>query len=172
MSKLSVLVVGLCGALVASVGCGGGAASIPVGTMPESGTFSGVFHSPQYGEMHLEQDGSLVHGRYELDERRGKIQGEVDGDVLFFDWVERKAMVSNRPTETKGKGYFKYLIDPSNGDHVLKGRWGLEDDNAGGGEWNAYKLKNREPELGTQSSGGDDGGGSGDDLGVSDDDLF
>ena len=154
--------------------CGGGSHSIVPGQMPADGSFTGVFFSTQYGEMHLIQDGSTVHGRYELDERVGTIQGEVDGDVLNFEWVEGKAMVSNRPTETRGHGYFRYVVDPSNGDHLLKGRWGLGDDNYNGGEWNAYKMKNREPDLGSTSGGDDEEDTSSDDsdVGVSDDDLF
>ena len=148
--------LGFCMMLASAIACGGGGQSITPGKMPENGTYTGVFYSTQYGEMHMVQDGSTVHGRYELDERSGTIQGEVDGDVLNFEWVENKAMVSNRPTETRGHGYFRYMIDKSNGDHVLKGRWGLGDDNYNGGEWNAYKMKNREPDLGS-SSGGDDG---------------
>lgn len=171
MSGLRSLVM-LC-AMVLATACGGGGANIPSGTtMPDGGTYTGVYHSPQYGEMHLIEDNGLVHGRYELDERRGTIQGELDGNVLHFEWVERKAMVSNRPTETVGHGYFQYMIDPSNGDHILKGRWGLGDDATGGGEWNAYKMKNREPSVGSESSGGDSGGDMGDDLDASGDDLF
>lgn len=147
---------GLTLSLVAS--CGGGNAVIKPGTMPSGGDFSGVWHSPQYGEMHIVQNGPFARGRYDLDERHGTLHGEVEGDLLRFEWVEKRAMVANRPTETRGHGYFRYQIDPGNGDHVLKGRWGLDDDDRGGGEWNAYKLRNREPELGNiepATSGGE-----------------
>ena len=159
-------------ALALAGACGGGSSAIVPGNMPDEGTFTGVYHSTEYGEMHMVQDGSTVHGRYELDERRGTIQGEVEGDVLHFEWVENKAMVSNRPQETRGHGYFRYVIDASNGEHLLKGRWGLGDDDTNGGEWNAYKMKNREPDLGSSSSGGDDSDMSDSDEDVSDEDLF
>jgi hypothetical protein len=130
------------------IGCGGSStANIDPGTMPENGTYTGVYFSPQYGEMHLVQNGSAVVGKYEKDERSGKIQGEAEGDVLRFEWTEYKAMVSNRPQETRGHGYFRYMIDASNGDHILKGRWGLNDEDSTGGEWNAYKSRSREPDL-------------------------
>jgi hypothetical protein len=130
------------------IGCGGGSTvNIDPGTMPENGTYTGVYFSPQYGEMHLVQNGSAVVGKYKKDERSGKIQGEAEGDVLRFEWTEYKAMVSNRPQETRGHGYFRYMIDASNGDHILKGRWGLNDENSTGGEWNAYKSRSREPDL-------------------------
>lgn len=159
------------------VGCGGGAASnVSAGEMPDNGTFTGVYHSPQYGEMNLIQNGSAVAGEYKQEMRRGKIQGEAEGDLLRFEWTEYKAMVSNRPQETRGHGYFKYKVDPNNGDHVLMGEWGLGDNEAGGGQWNAYKQKNKEPHLSSESSGGeseeaDDSTGASDDE-SSDDDLF
>jgi len=154
-------------AAVVLVACGGGTASIKPGEMPQGGNYTGVYFSPQYGEMHLIQNGNAVHGEFKKDERSGKLAGELDGDVLYFEWTEYKAMVSNRPTETRGHGYFRYEIDPSNGDHVLKGRWGLGDDDDSGGEWNAYKAKNREPQVGFASGGGDSGGDDG--YGGSDD---
>jgi hypothetical protein len=80
--------------------------------------------------------------------------------------------VSNRPQSTRGHGYFRYMVDPASGDHVLKGRWGLGDDDTDGGEWNAYKSKTREPDLDSLGGGGSSGGeSSGDsDEGSSDSD--
>jgi hypothetical protein len=128
--------------------CGGsGSADIKPGPMPDNGTFSGVYFSPQYGEMHLVQNGSAVVGKYKQDEREGQIQGEANGNLLRFEWTEYKAMVSNRPQITRGHGYFRYMVDAGNGDHLLKGRWGLNDDDTAGGDWNAYKSKSREPDL-------------------------
>jgi hypothetical protein len=158
------------GIVVVLVGCGGsGNAAVKPGPMPENGTFTGVYYSPQYGEMHMVQNGNAVVGKYKKDERSGKIQGEADGDLMRFEWTEYKAMVSNRPQSTRGHGYFRYMVDASNGDHLLKGRWGLEDNDTNGGDWSAYKSKKGEPDLehfgadmpGEQkgTSGGDDSGG-------------
>jgi hypothetical protein len=146
--------------VASSSACGGGnMAEVKAGPMPAEGNFSGVYFSPQYGEMHLVQNGSAVVGRYKKDERSGSIQGEADGDLMRFEWKELKAMVSNRPQTTIGHGYFRYLIDPANGDHVLKGRWGLDDSDMNGGEWNAYKSRKLEPDLekfgGEPTSGGE-----------------
>jgi hypothetical protein len=143
------------------VGCGGGGSTTPKSAaMPEGGNWSGVYFSPQYGEMHLVQNGSAVMGRYKKDERSGDIQGEAEGNLLEFEWIEYKALVSNRPQETKGHGYWQYLVDPNSGDHLLKGRWGLGDDNTAGGEWNAYRSRNREPDPDSlrdkPTSGGED----------------
>jgi hypothetical protein len=122
--------------------------------MPAEGTFTGVYFSPQYGEMNVIQNGTAVIGEYKQEMRTGKIQGEAAGDLLKFEWVEKKAMVSNRAQETRGHGYFRYLIDKSNGDHVIKGEWGLGDDLMGGGPWNGVKSKRREPKLSHESSSG------------------
>ena len=136
-------------------GCGGSAPEIKAGNMPEGGDFSGVYFSQQYGQMNLIQNGSSVVGEYESEMRSGKIQGEVQGDLMRFEWNEAKAMVSNRAQNTKGHGYFRYMIDSANGQHVLKGEWGLGDQETGGGPWNAYKQKGKEPKLKERSSGGE-----------------
>jgi len=125
--------------------------------MPEGGTFTGVYHSPQYGEMQLVQTGDQVVGEYTKDEREGRINGTAEGNVLHFDWTESRKLVANRPTVTKGKGYFQYIVDAANDDHVLKGEWGLGDDETGGGPWNAWKSKSSKPHLSSESesSGGE-----------------
>ncbi|HEX7476368.1 MAG TPA: hypothetical protein VF331_01040 [Polyangiales bacterium] len=168
-----------CIAALALGACGGSGVHLSAGPMPEGGTFTGVYHSPQYGDMNLIQNGSAVVGDYKQEMRAGKIQGEAEGDVLRFEWTESKAMIGNRPTEARGHGYFRYKIDKGNGDHVLTGEWGLGDAASGGGPWNAYKQKNKEPHLasekrssgGEKSSGDDESGSSGHEE-KSDDDLF
>ena len=144
-------------ALAFTVGCGGasGGGALKAGPMPEGGDFSGVYHSPQYGDMNLIQSGNSVIGEFKKDERDGRINGSVEGNLMRFDFVERRALVSNRPMETKGKGYFRYMIDPATKEHVLKGEWGLDDNMTGGGPWNAWKSLRSKPRLsgGSQSSG-------------------
>jgi hypothetical protein len=157
--------------------CGSGEPKIVAGTMPAEGTFTGVYYSPQYGEMNMIQNGNSVIGEYKQEMREGKIQGEATGDLLKFEWVEKKAMVSNRAQETRGHGYFRYVIDKGNGDHVLQGEWGLGDSMTGGGPWNGVKSKRKEPHLSHETSGGDssdessESGDSKDDSGSSDE-LF
>jgi hypothetical protein len=135
--------------------CGSGKPEIVAGNMPAGGTFTGVYHSPQYGEMNLIQNGNNVVGEFKQEMRSGKIQGEIAGDLLHFEWVEKKAMVSNRAQQSRGHGYFRYEIDKANGDNVLKGEWGLGESESGGGPWNAYKSKGKEPHLSEASSGGE-----------------
>jgi hypothetical protein len=142
-------------ALPSFAACGGGVPEVVAGPMPDGGNFTGVYFSPQYGEMNMIQNGSAVVGEFKQELRSGKIQGEASGDLLHFVWTERKAMVSNRAQETRGHGYFRYIVDKGNGDHLLKGEWGLGDAQAGGGPWNAYKAKTKEPHLTEKTSGGD-----------------
>jgi hypothetical protein len=160
--------------LLFAMGCGGGRTAVSSGPMPPEGSFTGVYFSPQYGEMHMVQNGSAIVGKYKKDERSGSFQGEAEGDLARFEWKERKAMVSNRPQTTIGHGFFRYMIDGSTGDHVLKGRWGIGDDDSSGGEWNAYKSRKMEPNLekfgadGEGSEGGESTEGSSEKSGASD----
>lgn len=147
--------------------CGGGSAGVTAGPMPEDGSFTGVYFSPQYGEMHMIQNGSAVIGEYKKDERSGRIQGDVDGNLMRFEWTENRAMVSNRPTTTRGRGYFRYTVGGPNDEHQLDGEWGLDDNETGGGLWTAVKSKRREPHLSTDS--GNSGSSNSSDYGESDD---
>jgi hypothetical protein len=155
---------------------GGGGGNLVVKPMPDEGSFQGVFFSQQYGEMNLIQNGSAVVGEYKSEQRFGRLQGEAEGNLLRFEWTEKKAMISNRANESRGHGYFHYEIDKSNGQHVLVGEWGLGDDHSGGGPWRAYRMKGKEPKLSgdDSSSGGEEeesSSGSSDDEST-DDDLF
>ncbi len=150
-------------AVASLVACGGGSggrrASVKVEPMPQGGTFTGVYHSPQYGEMHVVQTGAQVVGEYAKDERKGRIEGTVQGNVLRFRWEERRELVRGKPVITTGRGYFRYVRGPDGRDYLL-GEWGVGEDEIGGGEWRAVKLRRRRPRNVTAGSGGE-GGGSG-----------
>lgn len=156
-SVIAALLMGLASQMLA---CGSGQPKIVAGPMPEGGSFTGVYFSPQYGQMDMVQNGSAVIGEYKQDERTGKIQGEVSGDLMRFEWVEHKAMVANRSNEARGHGYFRYQVDKANGDHVLTGEWGLGDSETGGGPWRAVKSKRKVPHLSTESGESSSGGES------------
>lgn len=147
-------------ALAGVAACGGGAAGVSAGPMPDDGSFTGVYFSPQYGEMHMIQNGSSVIGEYKKDERSGRIQGDADGNLMRFEWTETRAMVSNRPTVTRGRGYFRYSVSATNNEHQIDGEWGLDDNETGGGPWTAVKSKRRQPRLSTDSDGSSSGGES------------
>jgi hypothetical protein len=108
-------------------------------SMPEGGSFTGVWHSPQYGEMHLRQNGSAVIGRFTKDERNGRIQGNVQGDLMRFEWTEKRELIAGRSVTTKGHGYFRIVNDEADKAWKLIGEWGHDADERGGGPWNAIK---------------------------------
>lgn len=149
-------------ALIVSLSaCGGAGSSLHAGTMPSGGSWTGVWQSPQYGDMHLCQNGQQVTGDYVKNERHGTMQGTVQGDLLRFSWEERRELVQGRPVITRGHGYFRYTIGDDQ-DHYFRGEWGIDDAYDGGGPWNAVRMRNRQPTrcLGRHddadtSSGGD-----------------
>ncbi len=184
MARWNWTMVGLMMSLATlNPGCGGGGnrANVSPGTMPDGGSYTGVWHSPQYGEMHLVQTGAQVVGCYTKDERRGRIQGTVQGDLMRFEWSERRELVVGRPITTRGHGYFQYAVGDDS-DHYAQGEWGHDDNETGGGPWRAVRDRRRsrrpDPDACGQGAGlagdgprGDsfeDSGGSG---GSGDDDL-
>lgn len=146
--------------LALALACGGASSAIRAGAMPEGGTFHGVWQSPQYGNMHLCQSGSQVAGDYEKDERRGRIQGTIQGDLLRFQWEERREMVVGRPSTTRGRGFFR-LSKGQDNDWYVQGEWGHDDAESGGGPWNGVRMRRGNPTRCAASSGSSGSGGSG-----------
>ena len=147
---------GLLLALLGASACGGSSANITIGTMPQGRTYQGVWQSPQYGNMHFCVTGSQVVGDFEKDERRGRIQGTIQGDVLRFQWEEEREMVVGRPTVTRGRGYFKLFVD-ENEDSRIEGEWGLDNDETGA-PWGAVLMRRRSPDRCLNRGGNDEGG--------------
>lgn len=152
---------------------------IQVKPMPAGGSFSGVWFSPQYGEMHILQTGSAAVGRYTKDERQGRLQGNIEGDVMRFEWTEQRELIVGRPVETKGHGYFRIVKDEAEDTWKVIGEWGNDAAERGGGPWTAVKSKTRKPEIdsegnerdatsGSQSSGSSDEGYGGRDVSAPD----
>ena len=140
-------------------GCGGDGihhASVSSAPMPAGETFTGVWHSPQYGEMHITQTGAQVIGDYTQDERHGRIQGTAQGNVLRFEWSEERELISGHPTTTRGHGYFQFQIG-DDGDSYILGNWGHDENETGGGPWNAVRDRRRRPHAADGSAGGDTG---------------
>jgi len=157
MNGLTLSGVALCLSMML-LACGGAhRGSRHAGTMPDGGTFTGVWFSPQYGEMHLIQNGATVVGRYQKEERTGRIQGGVTGDIMRFEWSEKRELVGGHPSQSKGHGYFRIAKDDQEDTWKLLGEWGTDADETGGGPWNAVKSKTRRPDI---SGSGGDGSGS------------
>lgn len=115
------------------------------GQLPKGASFYGVWQSPQYGNMHLCQTGNQVVGDYLKNERTGRIQGTIDGDLLVFQWEDRRELVEGKPQIKRGKGYFRIEV-ADDGDQYLQGEWGMDGEMSGGGPWNAVKLRRGEPD--------------------------
>lgn len=147
---------GVAALALAFLGCGG-SVSVAEGPMPEGGSFTGVWHSPQYGRMEMVQTGSNVVGAYIKDERSGRIQGTASGNLMRFQWSEEREMVAGHPITTRGRGYFLYAIG-DDGDHYIRGRWGLDSDDSEGGEWNAARDRRARPNLNPDGTSGSSGG--------------
>ncbi|MEY4510754.1 MAG: hypothetical protein RLZZ450_2876 [Pseudomonadota bacterium] len=139
-------------------GCAGKAEPVlQIKSMPEGGDFTGVWHSPQYGEMHVRQSGASAIGRYTKDERKGRIQGNVEGDVMRFEWSEKRELIAGRSVLTKGHGYFRIIRDEAEKTWKIIGEWGNDAAERGGGPWNAVKSKSpvRLDAAGNETDGND-----------------
>ena len=131
----------VCGVIL---GCGG-AQKPKADPLPDGATFYGVWQSPQYGNMHLCQSGRQVVGDYVKNERAGRIQGDIEGDLLLFQWEDRRELVIGKPQVRRGRGYFRIEFG-EDGDQYLKGEWGMDEELSGGGPWNAVKLRKGQPD--------------------------
>jgi hypothetical protein len=124
--------------------------------MPDGGSFTGVWFSPQYGEMHMVQNGATVIGKFAKEEKTGRVQGTVDGDLMRFEWTQKRELIVGRPNQSKGHGYFKVSFDQAENAWKLDGRWGSDDSETNGGPWTAIRARNRQPDIdGDGASGGE-----------------
>lgn len=147
------IVVGLSLASLASVGCGPKQPEIKTadhikgGTMPEGGEWEGVYYDQVFGFLHLTVSGNAVQGawRNTAGDKWGELFGEIDGDALKYTWTERKIGVVGPAAKSEGKGYFVYTIPKPGEPHVIKGEWGLGENEAGH-PWEALKQMNMEPD--------------------------
>lgn len=156
-SSLAISLVLAISLALGACGGGGGRANVSPGVMPAGETFTGVFHSLQYGEMQFVQTGNQVVGEYVKDERRGQIQGTVTGDLLRFEWSERRELVQGRPNISRGRGYFRFVVGDDT-DSYLVGEWGHDNNETGGGEWRAVRDRRRRPSLSSARPGATSGG--------------
>jgi hypothetical protein len=159
-----------------ALACGGGKevkhATVKPGEMPSGGEWQGVYFSPLYGYLHIVADGKSVNGgwRTAAGDAFGEMHGETDGNLLKYEWKERRIGAVGADAVKTGKGYFVYRIPREGEAHEIKGEWGLGEDEAGN-TWEAVKQKNMPPDLkavqpdeyeGRVSGGGwDDGEGEG-----------
>jgi hypothetical protein len=138
--------------LISAAGCGPKDevkhAKVQPGAMPEGGDWQGVYYSPIYGYLHIVADGNSVNGgwRTAAGDAYGEMAGTTEGNVLKYEWKERRIGAVGADAVKKGKGYFKYVIPVAGEAHQIKGEWGLGESDAGN-TWEAVKQKNMPPDL-------------------------
>lgn len=165
-SVLAMALVVLFGSL--SMGCGNATtkaktANVKPGSMPDGADWTGVYYSPLFGYLHLEQEGNLVTGRWQRPRKGqwGKMQGNADGNLLRFDWEEFIDGLVGPNSRKSGKGYFVYRRpEGDNVDDVIEGEVGRGEDEVGIA-WEAIKQRNVKPDLDSigGSGAGEVGGG-------------
>jgi hypothetical protein len=155
-----LLVVSLLG------GCGGAkgqTANVQPGPMPPGGTWDSVFQSPAYGRMEFTVEGNRVAGLYEGERHYGRIEGQIDGNVLLFNWTQWKTDLQGKLRESTGRGYFKYSIEVDQAStrtrevHRITGSWGYAESLEDGGPWDAIRLERAKKILRPHALVEDDG---------------
>jgi hypothetical protein len=92
--------------------------NITQGPMPTGQTFTGVYRSPQIGDIEIVQTGDSVAGRYEYDRAschvRATIEGTVQGNLLRFNWREDHRPCG-RIQPVIGRAFFFYHLEETDG---------------------------------------------------------
>jgi hypothetical protein len=132
-------------------GSGSKSAEIKQGEMPAGAKWNGVYFNPLFGPLHLVEavGGSTVTGRWKTADgsKWGELNGEIQGNVMHYEWTEHKLGGVGPMAITKGKGYFVYTRpEGDNVDDELNGEWGLNDSESGN-EWKCVKQRNQAPDL-------------------------
>ena len=140
--------------------------NLPQGPMPSGQSFTGVYRSPQIGDIHLIQTGDSLIGRYEYDRGschvRARLEGSASGNLFRFTWRENHRECG-RIEPVVGRGFFIYHVEQT-GDFTrgrLFGRWGYRDDDRTGGIWTAFKQLNQNPTMGETPASTEGEGSSG-----------
>jgi hypothetical protein len=138
------------GLSVAVGACGPGSevkhAKVAPGPLPEGGEWNGVYFSTQFGYLHLVSDNKSATGawRTAAGDAWGEMSGEINGDLLRYEWTERKIGAIGADATKKGHGYFRYKIPNPDEPHKIVGEWGLGESDAGN-PWEAVKQIRMEP---------------------------
>lgn len=117
------------------------------GPMPAEGNFDGVYQS-DFGRMELTVSGNRVTGLYESDQFWGRINGEVEKNLLRFNWHQFNEEMRGKIRETDGEGIFQYIVEDvpmgakTKKYHRLEGWWGYQGSDLVN-RWNAAKLSSR-----------------------------
>jgi hypothetical protein len=141
--------------------------------MPTAGSWEGVYYSPLFGHLHMVQSGNHIKGKWQRPRKGqwGELEGDIDGNLLRFEWTEYIDGLVGPNSRKTGKGYFVYSRpEGDNVDDVINGEVGRGEDEVGT-PWDAVKQRNVDPDLdaiggvgatevggGDWDSGNDEGG--------------
>lgn len=131
-------------------------ATVKPGSMPEGGDWTGVYFSELIGEIHLVHENGTVNGKWErkTKERFADLRGQVDGNLLKFEWTEYVRGGVGPNTKKSGRGYLVYKRpEGPNALDTLEGQIGRDKDEVGE-PISAVRQTNRPPNL--DSIGGTD----------------
>jgi hypothetical protein len=124
---------------IGAAGCGGGQTrpEVKPGPAIPGLQMSGLWYSPQFGDMEIAQNGTKITGTYKHPrgpEHDGTVRGEVVGDLLRVEWIQ-PGDPNAGVFPIRGKAFFRI----SNDGRKLEGRWGYDGDEWDGGQWTAEK---------------------------------
>lgn len=158
----------LAAASVSTMGCSEAkpeakTADVKAGSMPDGADWDGVYYDMLFGNLHLVEDGNVVKGKWQRPRKGqwGQLTGNLDGNLMRFDWEEYIDGLVGPNAKKKGKGYFVYSRPPGdNVDDIIEGEIGRGEDEVGI-EWRAIKQRNVKANLDSigGSGAGDVGGG-------------
>jgi hypothetical protein len=132
-------------------------ANVATGPMPEGEQWSGVYFHPQFGYLHLVEEGPSVVGRWKRTDHShwGELSGTTTGNVLHYTWKEHQIGMVGASATTHGRGYFVYKVNKDNNIGELEGEFGLNESEIGA-TWKNVKQLRMPPDL--KSIGGDSEG--------------
>ena len=155
LRKFSVVLAIAVPVALSTAGCGGGGqeakhANVKAGVMPEGGEWQGVYYNAHYGHLHMLADGDSVNGAWKTPMGDfGELHGKTEGNLMRYEWSERRIGAVGKDAEKHGKGYFLYLEPKAGEAHEIHGEWG-EGESDAGNKWEAVKQKNVPPDLDSQ----------------------
>jgi hypothetical protein len=127
----------------AGIGCaGGGTAHFAIdktGELPEGQEWTGVYFSPVYGNLILQEQGGNITGRWKRKDGSawGEMSGTADGNAFHFKWTEHTYGRVGPAADSHGTGVFRYLLN-DNKIGELKGQYAI-DEHDGLGDWGGVK---------------------------------
>ena len=147
--KIAALLA-VCALALTLPGCGSPeskSANVAPQNMPDGESWTGVYFHPVYGNLHMmEQDNNVIAKWQRTDKSAwGRLSGTKNGNVLHFQWSERRYGMVGPSAETKGRGYFVYKIGKES-IAELDGQYGMDQDEIGS-EWHCVKQQHQQPNL-------------------------